>query len=115
MGKRSKSHRAWVRGQSLIEHGDHQCCTLLRHPHQTEVPHSMQETRGEEVGEVVPTSRLVLFLDDNARPNTARDTEGHICRLGWEILDDPAYSRDLAPSDFHLFPTSKSALSRPHF
>ncbi|GBM03214.1 hypothetical protein AVEN_142515-1 [Araneus ventricosus] len=55
--------------------------------------------------------RGVLFLDNNARPNTARDTKEHIRRPGWERLDDSAYSPDLSPSDFHLFPALKSALS----
>ncbi|GBM23547.1 hypothetical protein AVEN_196629-1 [Araneus ventricosus] len=47
-----------------------------------------------------------LFLDDNARPHTARDTKEPIRRLGWKRLDTPAYSLDLAPSDFHLFEVS---------
>ncbi|GBN21711.1 hypothetical protein AVEN_204706-1 [Araneus ventricosus] len=56
-----------------------------------------------------------LFLDDNVRPNTERDTKEHIRRLGWERLDDPAYNPDLAPSGFPVFPASKSALSGRHF
>ncbi|GBO32119.1 hypothetical protein AVEN_123155-1 [Araneus ventricosus] len=46
---------------------------------------------------------MVLFLDDNARPHTERDTKEHIRLLGWERLDNPAYKPDLAPSVFHLF------------
>ncbi|GBM06890.1 hypothetical protein AVEN_147832-1 [Araneus ventricosus] len=60
-------------------------------------------------------SRGVLFLDDNARPHTAKDTKEHIRRLGCERLDNPAYSPDLSKSDFHLFPALKSALSERHF
>ncbi|GBM95102.1 Histone-lysine N-methyltransferase SETMAR [Araneus ventricosus] len=56
-----------------------------------------------------------LFLNDHARPHTARGTKEHIHRLGWERLDDPVYSPDLAPSDFHLISALKSALSGPHF
>ncbi|GBM96678.1 Myelin transcription factor 1-like protein [Araneus ventricosus] len=37
-----------------------------------------------------------------------------MCHLGWERLDHPAYSPDLAPSDFHLFRTSKSAVLGRH-
>ncbi|GBM88151.1 hypothetical protein AVEN_12372-1 [Araneus ventricosus] len=51
----------------------------------------------------------LLFLDDNAIPNTARDTKEHIRLLGWERLDDPGYGPDLVASDFHLFPAWKSA------
>ncbi|GBN08953.1 Histone-lysine N-methyltransferase SETMAR [Araneus ventricosus] len=57
----------------------------------------------------------VLFLDDNARPHVVRDTREHIRRLGWERLDPPAYSLDLAPLDYHLFPALKSALSGGQF
>ncbi|GBM96642.1 hypothetical protein AVEN_200507-1 [Araneus ventricosus] len=60
-------------------------------------------------------SREVLFLDDNTIPHTARDTKEHIRCLGWKRLDHPAYSPDLAPSDFHLFPALKSALLGRHF
>ncbi|GBM29879.1 hypothetical protein AVEN_110382-1 [Araneus ventricosus] len=35
--------------------------------------------------------------------------------MGCERLDHLAYSPDLAPSDFHLLPASKSALSGRHF
>ncbi|GBN53789.1 hypothetical protein AVEN_198995-1, partial [Araneus ventricosus] len=52
-------------------------------------------------------SREVLFLDDNARPNTARDAKERILPLRWERLDDPGYRPDLAPSDFNYFPASK--------
>ncbi|GBM74365.1 hypothetical protein AVEN_197171-1 [Araneus ventricosus] len=52
-------------------------------------------------------SRGILFLDDNARSNTARDAKEDIRRLGWERWDDPAYSPVLSPSDFELFPASK--------
>ncbi|GBM52940.1 hypothetical protein AVEN_60131-1 [Araneus ventricosus] len=48
-------------------------------------------------------------------PHTSRDTKEHIRHLRWERLDHPAYSPELAPSDFHLFPEIKSAQSGRHF
>ena len=33
----------------------------------------------------------------------------------WEIFDHPPYSRDLAPSDFHLFPELKKWLGGQRF
>lgn len=45
----------------------------------------------------------VILLDDNARPHTANLIRNKIAEFGWERLDHPAYSPDLAPSDFHLF------------
>jgi histone-lysine N-methyltransferase SETMAR len=47
---------------------------------------------------------------DNAGPHSARLTPETIQRLGWEFLPDPADSRDLATSDYHLFGSLKSAL-----
>ncbi|GBN00596.1 hypothetical protein AVEN_140713-1 [Araneus ventricosus] len=51
-------------------------------------------------------SRGISFLDDNARPNTARNAKEDILRLVWDIWYGPEYSSDLARSDFKLFPAS---------
>src|SRR5215469_17316576 len=45
----------------------------------------------------------VVLLHDNARPHTANRTQDLITSFGWEQLDHPSYSPDLAPSDYHLF------------
>lgn len=48
--------------------------------------------------------KRVLLQQDNARPHTARVTQNKITQLeGIEILPHPAFSPDLAPSDYHLF------------
>jgi histone-lysine N-methyltransferase SETMAR len=39
----------------------------------------------------------------NFRPHTAQATQERIEELQRELLEHPAYSLDLAPSDFHLF------------
>ena len=53
----------------------------------------------------------VLLLHDNARPCMAHLTINTIWQLNWEVLEHPAYSPDLAPSDFHLYGPLKNTLS----
>lgn len=60
-------------------------------------------------------SQGVLLLHDNARPHIARDTRNLLDSWHWEILPHPAYSPDLAPSDFHLFPKLKKHLRGQRF
>jgi hypothetical protein len=57
------------------------------------------------------------FLDGchNARPHTARATIDALETLKFEILSHPAYSPDLAPSNFHFFPHLKMDLRGTHF
>ena len=45
----------------------------------------------------------IVLLHDNAKPHTARLTTNKMAEFGWEVLEHPPYSPDLAPSDFHLF------------
>jgi histone-lysine N-methyltransferase SETMAR len=46
----------------------------------------------------------VHLLHDNAKPHTAKKTKNKIEALkGIELLPHPAYSPDLAPSDYYLF------------
>jgi histone-lysine N-methyltransferase SETMAR len=46
----------------------------------------------------------VLLLHDNACPHAAARTQAMLQEFDWEVFEHPAYSPDLAPSDFHLFP-----------
>jgi len=46
----------------------------------------------------------VLILHDNAPAHRALETQKKMAYLGFECLDNPPYSPDLAPLDYHLFP-----------
>ena len=57
----------------------------------------------------------VVLLHDNARPHTAQLTVRRLAEYGWEVLPHPAYSPDLAPSDYHLFGPLKNELGGRRF
>ena len=46
----------------------------------------------------------VLFLYDNVPVHQALATQKKLAYLGFQCLDHPPYSPDLAPSEYHLFP-----------
>ncbi|UYV69388.1 hypothetical protein LAZ67_6003414 [Cordylochernes scorpioides] len=60
-------------------------------------------------------SKGVLFLHDNARPHTSCKTVSTIIKSGFEVLEHPAYSPDLAPSDYFLFGLIKKELKGKRF
>ena len=57
----------------------------------------------------------VLFLHDNALPHQALATQKKLAYLGFQCLDHPPYSLDLAPLDYNLFPGLKKQLKSRHF
>jgi len=57
----------------------------------------------------------VLFLHGNAPAHRALATQKKLAYLGFQSLDHPPYSPDLAPSDYHLFPGLKKQLKGHHF
>jgi histone-lysine N-methyltransferase SETMAR len=59
-------------------------------------------------------SSRVMLLHDNA-PARCCQTHAIVPEFGWEVFEHPAYSLDLAPSDFHLFPPLKEFLGGRHF
>lgn len=63
----------------------------------------MYEKLGEKYPALINRKRVILQRD-NAKPHTARRTQEKIKNLeAIELLPHPAYSPDLAPSDYHLF------------
>jgi len=57
----------------------------------------------------------VLFLHDNAPASWALVNQNKLAYLGFQYLDHPPYSPDLAPSNCHLFPGLKKQLKVRHF
>jgi histone-lysine N-methyltransferase SETMAR len=56
-----------------------------------------------------------VLLHDNTCPHSAANTKKTLQELKFEALDNPPYSPDLAPSDFHLFGPLKEALRGHQF
>jgi len=56
-----------------------------------------------------------VLLHDNACPHTAIHTLQTLVKLGFTVLEHPAYSPDLAPLDYHLFGPLKDALRGRRF
>ncbi|GFO40415.1 transposase [Plakobranchus ocellatus] len=56
-----------------------------------------------------------ILQHDNARPHTSRQTQDALRQLELTTLPHPAYSPDLAPSDYYLFPQIKKYLKGYHY
>ena len=54
-------------------------------------------------------------MHDNALAHQALATQKKLAYLGYQCLDHPPYSPDLAPLDYHLFPGLKKKLKGRHF
>lgn len=60
-------------------------------------------------------ARGVLFLQDNAPVHTARVARRALAETGFEEINHPPYSPDLAPSDYFLFSNLKKDLRGRRF
>jgi histone-lysine N-methyltransferase SETMAR len=57
-----------------------------------------------------------MFLHDNTPNHRPLTTQKKLAYLGFQCLDHPPYSPDLAPSYYHLFPGLKKTIeSSPFF
>ena len=59
--------------------------------------------------------KTVLFHHDNASPHTCALTQAKMKELGFKNVEHPAYSPDLAPSDYFLFKNLKKHLAGKKF
>ena len=60
-------------------------------------------------------SKGVLLQQDNTRVHTCKVAIDAVERNGYVLIPHPAYSPDLAPSDFFLFPNLKKDIRGRHF
>ena len=60
-------------------------------------------------------SKGVLLQQDNARVHTCKVAMDAVEQNGYKLIPHPAYSLDLAPSDFFLFPNLKKDIRELHF
>ena len=58
---------------------------------------------------------MFLFSHDKAPAHRALATQKKLAYLGFQCLDHPPYSPDLAPSDYHLLPELIKQLKGRHF
>ena len=60
-------------------------------------------------------SKGVLLQQDNARVHSCKVAMDGVERNEYELIPHPAYSPDLAPGDFFLFPNLKKDIRGLHF
>ena len=89
------------RGQTII--GDYYT-NLIRRLRET----IKQKRRGKLSGKV-------LFHQDNAAVHKSTVAMAAIHDAGFELIEHPPYSPDLAPSDFYLFPNLEDQLRGKRF
>ena len=63
----------------------------------------------------VRSGRDSILQHDNARPHTSRQTQDALAQLKLPALPHPAYSPDLAPSDYFLFLQLKKHMKGNHY
>ena len=68
--------------------------------------------RGKRRGKL---SKGILLQQDNARVHTCKIAMDAVERNGYELIPHRAYSPDLAPSDYFLFPNLKKDIRGRHF
>ena len=60
-------------------------------------------------------SKGVLLQQDNTRVHTCEVAMDAVERNGYELIPNPAFSPDLAPSNFFLFPNLRKDIHGLHF
>ncbi|UYV79805.1 hypothetical protein LAZ67_18000711 [Cordylochernes scorpioides] len=56
-----------------------------------------------------------IYQHDNARSHVAKVVKETLEALQWDVLPHPAYSPDIAPSDYHMFRSMTHGLAEQHY
>ena len=56
----------------------------------------------------------VILVHDNARPHVAAPVKTYLETINWEVLSNPPYSPDIAPSDYYLFRSMAYLINTSH-
>ncbi|GFU82615.1 histone-lysine N-methyltransferase SETMAR [Trichonephila clavipes] len=73
----------------------------------TKLNNAVEEKRPE-----LTNRKGIVFHHDNAHhPHTSLVTRQKLLELGWDVLQHPPYSPDLAPSDYFLFRSLQNSLN----
>lgn len=59
--------------------------------------------------------KVVPFLQGNAPAHKSRQASAKLAQLRFELIEQPSYSPDLAPSDYFLFGHLKNSLGGKRF
>ena len=98
-------------GLIMIEYLEHGA-TITGNVYADQIKKLRQEIIEKRRGKL---AKKVLFHQDNAPAHKSAVAMAAIQDAGFEILDHPPYSPDLAPSDFYLFPRLKEHLRGKKF
>ena len=61
------------------------------------------EKLAAELEKKLPKQPKVYFHHDNARPHISKSVKEQLAQFGWDVIPQPPYSPDIAPSYYHLF------------
>jgi len=65
----------------------------------------VQQARKQNEPALVNHNDVLLFFADNIRPQVVRVARDTIQQIGWKTLWNLTYSPDLAPTNYHFFPS----------
>lgn len=98
-------------GVVMIEYLNHGA-TITGTLYAEQITKLREEIRKKRRGKL---AKVVLFHQDNAPAHKSRVALAAIKEAGFELMEHPPYSPDLAPSDFYLFPRLKEHLRGQKF